>query len=101
MPNFLKDIIAALVYLLFGAIEIAVTFAGFLAAIGIPYLVAKGMGAKTGDSTSLTAMSIGAALILLWYLLLDRGGRKKIELWFRTQTHKVIRALGAGSAIED
>ena len=101
MPNFLKATIATVVYLAFAAIEIVVLFGGFLVAFGAPYLVAKGMGATSGDNTSMTALTVGLILFLLWYLILDHGGRKRIELWFRDATHKAIKSLGAGSAIED
>lgn len=101
MPRFLQDIVALLIYLFFGAVEILIVFGMLLVAFSSPCLVADYFGAETGSNMMIIALLIGACLAVAWYLYLDNGGRELIQNYFRNTTHRVIRKLGAGDAIYD
>ena len=101
MHRLSKDLVALMAYLFFGAVELLVVWAPFVILVLLPVGIAGMMGAKTGDHLSIGALIIGFALMGGWYVYLDDGAGKRIQLYFRKLTNSTIRKLGASDALQD
>ncbi len=95
MTRVFKDSITFFVYGTFLALEFILVFGMLLAALAVPYAIARyQFGAMPGSTESAWGLFIGVLLMGSWFAFLVRGGRKKIGAFFKKLTHFALRSLG-------
>ena len=66
-----------------------------LAVLTVPYAIAiYQLGAMPGSTETAWALFIGVLLMGVWFILLIRGGRKKLRDTFETLTRLTLNKLG-------